>query len=228
MNSNNHEIIMETLWALVNLSAITEIVQQLIDANLIVFAIKAINWQSFTIKSPALKIIGNICANTHEHTQYILNFGLLDMVNHDSYIQSELANDIFWITSNIAAGTPNQVKLLMSHQIFESVIFAIIHYDMPARIQATNTLKILIKNYKEITKSKIVHMDIFSILCIALRDNNADYLKNILDICEELLNKESLNNGIEESGLFFALEKIVKYNNEIISKKALEILSGFR
>ena len=224
IKDSDHEALAESLWALVNLTAVPEIVQTVMDANLVYYAVKALASDLNTIRSPALKTIGNVCAATHEHTQYILNFNILDLVFKEGFIQSPIAKDTFWVLSNIAAGTPNQVKKLMTHPIFEWITVSIVHNDLLARIQVSVIFLHLLKTAKQETKQKLWAIDVCSIMALALRDQDADLLKNLLEICEEVLGDYKLEI-IEESGLLNVLEKLVRHQNTEISNKVLDILS---
>lgn len=219
-----HEIVREALWVLVNLTAVPQAVQAVIDENLIVFAVKTLDCNYNLILSPALKTIGNVCAATHEHTQYILNLAILDTICRDCFVQNGLAKDTFWVLSNIAAGTPNQVKKLIMHQIFDWVVVSIVHIDLQARIQASKVLLNLMKTAAEVVKQKLCEQEVCEIMAVALQDSNADFVMNLLEICKEVIAWWKIE-VIEASGLADVLERLVKHQNPEIANKILEILS---
>jgi hypothetical protein len=219
------ETILEVLWTLVNLSSISSIVQTLIDKNLIYTTVQILALNSSTGKVPALKTIGNICASTYEHTQYILNLSILDIICKDIYVNTSLSNDTFWLISNIAAGTPNQVKKLVESNIFQHVVISLVHYELSARTQVARALKNLLKACPEYSAKKIIDMDVYSILAIALKDKDPDFCLQVLDICELLcIGPNKLL--IEETGCLHSLEKLLKHSNPEIYKKTENILNN--
>ena len=140
LKSQDHDTLLDALLSLVNLSSVSKIIQILLDKNLIYFTIQILCWDSLKIKSFALKTLGNVCGNTYEQTQYVINFDILNILFDNAYIYSCLSKDTFWVLSNIAAGTPNQVALLINSSIFKNAVVSLVHYDFDTRIQVSQMI----------------------------------------------------------------------------------------
>lgn len=227
--SLEEDISSETLWGLVNLSSQEnlECIQQIVDNNLADYAIKLSAKDITSIKTPALKVIGNICATSHEHTQFVLNYGILDLFCYESCIFSTFAKDLFSVLSNISAGTPNQVLKVLNHKIFDFIVLGIAHYDLHAKLQATQAIKNMIKVSRNETIKKLIEKEFLQGICLVLNDTHADFCNSILDICLDVFKEKQLWSLIEESGCLNEIEKLVNYNNTSICQKAQEILNLF-
>jgi hypothetical protein len=170
-----------------------------------------------------LKILGNICAVTHEHTQLVINMNILDIICDKEFIYSSLSSDTIWILSNIAAGTKSQVDKLMSHKIFNSLILSIVHYEMKTRVQAIVAVKNLLKA-EESCKEKLAKMDFFSVLNMALKETDADYCKVLIEVCRIMFLDKRFLKLIEETGCMFALEALSMHKNTEISSGVEELI----
>ncbi|OMJ85507.1 hypothetical protein SteCoe_13119 [Stentor coeruleus] len=223
------DISSETLWGLVNLSSqeSLEYIQQIVDNNLADYAIKLSTKDIISIKTPALKIIGNLCATSHEHTQFVLNYGILDTFCYESCIFSTFSKDLFAVLNNISAGTPIQVSKLLNHKIFDFIVLGIAHYDSQAKLQATQTIKNMLRVLRNETIQRLIEKEFLQGISLVLKDSHADFCNSILDICLDVFKEKRLWSLIEASGCLNEIEKLFNCNNTSICKKAQEILNLF-
>ena len=219
------EILTECLEALNNLSTDEDLetIQTIVDNGLVHVTVSTLRIENLLVRTPALKILGNVCAASHEHTQLVMNMNLLDIICDKEFIFSTLSSDTIWILSNIAAGTKSQVDKLMSHKIFNSLILSIVHYEMKTRVQAIIAVKNLLKA-EESCKEKLAKMDFFSVLNMALKETDADYCKILIEVCKIMFLDKRFLKLIEETGCMFALEALSMHKNTEISSGVEELI----
>lgn len=219
------EIITECLETLVNLSSLEDLdtIQSIVDYGLVHITVSSLRIENLSVRMPALKVLGNVCAVTHEHTQLVMNLNILDIICDKEFIYSALSSDTIWILSNIAAGTKSQVDKLMNHAIFNSLILSVVHYEMKTRVQAINAVKNLL-NAEESCKEKLVKMDFFSVLNMALKETDADYCKILVEVCKIMFLDKRYLKLIEETGCIFALEALSMHKNTEISASVEELI----
>jgi len=77
------------------------------------------------IQGNAVRIIGNICADTHESVEVLLNADLLTMLTYLVNLKStpiDKIREICWIVSNIAAGPIEHITKLLNSGIINDLI----------------------------------------------------------------------------------------------------------
>ncbi|KAI5150025.1 importin subunit alpha-6/7 [Enteropsectra breve] len=90
---------------------------------------------------PIIRLIGNIISGTDAATDMIISTGILSFFKVIFYYfenkkQSRIRKEICWICSNIAAGTPEQIKSLIKSDIIEMLIDAMDRYELFVRKEA--------------------------------------------------------------------------------------------
>ena len=217
----------ETVEIIANLTSIENIetVQLIVDLGLVHDVARSMAVDNFDVRTAGLKVLGNICAVSHEHTQLVMNLGVLDLVNSPAFLQSSLSGDSMWILSNIAAGTKSQISKLTSHPVFSSLVLAVVHYDMKTRTQAITAIKNLLQA-EESSKASLLQFDVFPVLSMALKETDPDYCRVLLEVCQILFSEKEYVKLLEETGCFCYLDSLSMHKNKVISDSAEEIIQS--
>lgn len=124
---NDNELMTNFLWALFYLlagsdaSTITEIIELGMVPVLINFMKPGYDVQIFL---PAMRCIGNIASSNNEHTQILLDNGILSVLDNGLTISKKksINKELCWIISNITAGNQSQVEAVLECGLYEKVL----------------------------------------------------------------------------------------------------------
>jgi len=122
---SDDDVISETLWGLVHITSKANgeelgQVSEKIPLNLILNFI--LNPKP-TIKTPALKALGNLCAGPAEITENIMVHSCLEVIAYELRTTSneKVARDLCWIVSNLALGTSSYIQKLLDEGIIKLI-----------------------------------------------------------------------------------------------------------
>lgn len=121
---NRIEVVTDVCWAFSFLtysaSPIKKVVMQFIDPLTLMNYIIHCNT---CLLCPALRIAGNIVSGDKEDTQKMLDVGLIPVLKRILPEVNDLQKkEILWIFSNIAAGTPKQIKAMIDYGVVSDLI----------------------------------------------------------------------------------------------------------
>lgn len=84
------------------------------------------------ITLPLLRVLGNMCSGADQHTQMVLDSGMMDVVADviTEGSQNNLLKEALFILSNIAAGTVSQIQVILDFpQLLGKTVKALIKGD---------------------------------------------------------------------------------------------------
>uniref|UniRef100_A0AC34F0D7 Importin subunit alpha n=1 Tax=Panagrolaimus sp. ES5 TaxID=591445 RepID=A0AC34F0D7_9BILA len=177
LNHHDATIVSDSLWGLAYITQTNttnvekENIQVILNDEIIVKrVIKLLTHPDVKIKSPSIRIIGNIVSGTDKQTQKMLDYGILtdikEMLNF--WNSDQIMKDIFWTLSNILAGPIEQANAVFDADIFSNIL----EYSDTEDIKIKNELIWCIRNaarYNEILKT-MMEMGVIKSLCEMLKD----------------------------------------------------------
>ena len=111
LRMSDPEVLADACWALSYLSEPPERVQPVIDAGVVPRLVELLGHTNLLVQTPALRTVGNICAQEAEQTQAVLDCGALPRLGallHSP--KKEMRKEACWAVSNITAGPTAQVE----------------------------------------------------------------------------------------------------------------------
>lgn len=114
MKIDDSEIFHECMYAVSDLSKSDNlIIQNILDNGLHNLAFKGLSTNLDYVTYPSLQLLGNVCSGNHDQTQKIIDLQIIDklieFINHNNL---QIQHEVYWILSNIAAGTEAQIELI--------------------------------------------------------------------------------------------------------------------
>jgi len=189
----------------------------------------------------AIRLIGNICSGSDSQTQEVLDLNLCDtLASVCECPKPRVRRILYWTLSNIAAGTPSQVKYLIKHPVFERALQGLKDSNQGVRIEVSTILgnisrvleddeKILGKLDKHLQEVKA-----------GLEDRNPEVLIQVLKFCKKLLShgryesdqiqvlENAMLEKLQDSGVMEAIASLLQFPNSKVSQKAAGILDEFQ
>lgn len=122
--TNDHDVIVDALWAISHMSDNDEAIPSVLLCNGLVDKLAlALTFKDHMIITPALRSLGNIVTGTNEQTQAVLDAGVLPSLKNLLYApRRAIQKEVCWMISNIAAGTKDQIQQLITAGIFPSML----------------------------------------------------------------------------------------------------------
>jgi hypothetical protein len=125
---NGADALTDVLWGLSYLSSFDddhEMIEYVMSTGVTPTLVKLLNNPSFKINPlPLVRVIGNFIAGSTEHAQTVIGTpGFMEGIKLVLATKSHsLRRETCWIISNIAAGTREQITLLLTQSILKQVI----------------------------------------------------------------------------------------------------------
>ena len=131
------------------------------------------------------RLLGNICSGTVAQTQKLLDMKILDrlavFVGHQD---SAVVKEVYWVLSNIAAGSLEQVETLEKHPMFLSSVCGILHHDSRVKIEASFYLANYLRIATPLMRKRLFKNQIMDTAVEALEFKAPEFVMNILCIFE--------------------------------------------
>ena len=146
------------------------------EAGLVVEVGKWVEFGEAGVKLPALKLIGNIVSGDHLQTQKVLEMPILPLLQKciNSFNPS-IRREVFFILSNICAGTLPQIDLLLGSSMASELILALEDHDSAVRSEALWAFANLTKTCSQSQLLKFTNNGLFQSLKGAFLYPDMDY-----------------------------------------------------
>jgi len=213
-----------------------ELNQELIDTGLLQKIIKYLDIKKSNILKPCLRIVGNIaCTDNANHTQNLIDLGVLDKLKYSLYNESEsIRKESAFILSNIASGTQKQIEALIDQNLIQ-ILYKKFNNEKPkikkeAFIAIANMTAVEDESYMK----KVLDDNILMIISELLKNEDISFiiiglesLSNILTFGAKKGKKKEFALECEKNGILDSLEKLQTNDNQIVYDKTLKILETF-
>ena len=141
---------------------------------------------SLDIQFQALKVAGNICAGTDQHTALLLHQGLLETVC--PLVEAKERNmrkEAFWLLSNVLASDRALVEMTVRHRCFGGVIKGLNDADLKIRKEAIICLGNLVDSRAEVALEAWDDMEGLERVCESLAVPEPMLQKVAIDTIQE-------------------------------------------
>lgn len=117
LDNSDSEVVVDVLWAVTYFTDSGEDrITRILGTDIIPKVITYLSCGDPTKQMPALRAVGNILTGTNSQTQCVLDMGSLQpLFNLVDNTKRTLRKEACWAISNIAAGTPEQIQLLLTN-----------------------------------------------------------------------------------------------------------------
>eukprot|EP01065_Artemidia_motanka_P052060 TRINITY_DN9302_c0_g1_i1.p1 TRINITY_DN9302_c0_g1~~TRINITY_DN9302_c0_g1_i1.p1 ORF type:complete len:562 (+),score=104.05 TRINITY_DN9302_c0_g1_i1:59-1744(+) len=90
-----------------------------------------------SLQIPVLRAIGNVCAGTDEHTQCMIDLGVLPMLCYLlAHVKKAVRREVCWVISNITAGTREHIQACFEANLLPPLILSAIIHEFDVRKEA--------------------------------------------------------------------------------------------
>merc|ERR1711864_62369 len=199
------EVLADACWALSYLTDGTnDKIQCVVEAGVIPQLVMLLDSGDLSVMTPSLRTLGNI------------------------------VKEAAWTISNITAGNPNQIQLVIDSGALGPLIDILVKGDFKAQKEAVWAVTNLTSGG---TVQQIVHLcgeGVLKPFCdlLAAKDDKTvgvvlDGIANILTTAEKLAETDKVAMMVEECGGLDKIEQLQAHENEAIYQKALQIIETF-
>ena len=234
---NNQDILTDILWALSYLSDFDGdqiMINYVMSTGVTHSLVKILNDPSIKInRLPLVRIIGNFLVGTSDQAQYVIDTpgfmkGIKNLLNCGS---KSLRREACWVVSNIAAGSQDQISLLMKNA---TILNQVIGYASEDHWEVRSNALWTIINICT-SDSRSCHIDalirsgglepLIEVLSVETAEANLlcgalDAIKNVCETSSEFV-KIVYDDGAEK------IEDLQKHRSHEVYSKAVNILETF-
>jgi importin subunit alpha-1 len=215
-----------------------ERIQHIIDLGIFQRITELLMHPEIIVRTPALRVVGNIATGDDLQTQIIINCGvlpcLLTLLN--SPIQSH-KKEACWTISNITAGNPDQIQSVIDANIIPSLIYLLKNSEMEVKKEAIWAISNATSGGTPKQINYLVKQDCINSMIELLNSNDQrvvrvilDGLENILEVGDKKLKKTNFNEYvivIEQAGGIERLENLQYHANKEIYEQSVHLLERF-
>jgi len=124
---NDGEVLADACWAFSYISDDTgpqnEKITAVIQSGAVPRLVQLLEYESNTVKHPALRTIGNIVTGDDNQTQVVINHTALPcLLSLLSNVKKAIRKEACWTISNITAGAVEQIEAVVKNNLFQPVI----------------------------------------------------------------------------------------------------------
>lgn len=207
-------------------------IQMAIDSGLLKYAIEGLQMGP-DVTEISIRIIGSVVSGTNFQTQYILDFDILSVFSNIlNTVNLSICQQLYWVLSNIVAGTYSQRELLIDHPILKQSIQGLVHCDSHIRREASFYFRNFARLGGVEQKIKLIEAGIFNVITENLKASESDCLINTVETCKYLLEISryadiNVIQMFEDAGGLKELEDLTHHLNTVISQTSTEIIEMY-
>jgi len=193
---------------------------------------------SFSVQTPALRMVGNIVTGDDVQTQIIINVSVLPcLLALLSSPRKGIRKEACWTISNITAGNRSQVQAVIDAQIIPRLVNLLQHSDFDIKKEAAWALSNATSCGSPEQIRYLVDCRIIEPMCELLTNTDAriilvglEALENILKVGEKDSKETGINEYasiVEECHGLDKLEQLQNHQNQEIYEKSVNILETY-
>lgn len=189
LTHHDNNVVVDATWGLSYLSdGPPERVQLVVDCNVLPRVIELMSGPSSVLKTPALRIVGNIASGEDEQTQTLINAGalpyFLELLRHP---KRAIRKEACWTISNISAGEPYQIEALFNAGVFQPLLECLSAPELDVRKEAVWAIaNVAFCGTREQTNC-LVSYGVVPMLCDVLRVYDAKIASVALEALQVIL-----------------------------------------
>ncbi|KII61914.1 Importin subunit alpha-5 [Thelohanellus kitauei] len=235
MAHKNEDILLNALWAITHLTISSTDHVSFLIASGIVDKVYMFLGVSHELTINTLRVLGNIAAREEKHTQFLLDHGILSHLQPMlTTTNQEVKKQIYFILSNIAAGTRSQMLTLFPLNIFPQIIKDLEEGEREVKSEACWLISNVISRctYEEV--QPLVESKMFYFMRNIFETGIGSIIVAVLELVLVLLelysghnNQEEICQKIEESGVLVYINHLQISSNEQIRSLAVLILDNY-
>lgn len=241
LNHSDFTVVVDAAWGLSYISdGPADRVQVLIEANVIHRIVELLSSPSSTLKTPALRIIGNVASGDDQQTQTIINAGALayfhELLRHS---KRAIRKEICWTISNISAGQPEQIDALINSGVFAPLFECLSAPELDVKKEAVWAIANVAFCGTPAQTKFLVNSGVIPLLCEALRVYDAKIATVALEALQVMLQygEEDMKAGLSQDNVIATemyncagvenIEQLQTHSDPTVYNLALNILENF-
>ncbi|CAD8128509.1 unnamed protein product [Paramecium sonneborni] len=229
------ELLIDAIWGLSYLSEDDIYFNLFIQTGVILKLSQLLHQQKQTLIIPSLRILGNILTGNEEQTNQVLYTGILQIFDNllKQNLNKKIRKEICWSLSNIAAGTPHQVKQIIKNDSLLKSIFRQLDSRIP---EITKEIAFFLSNTAIYAESQDLDYLVLSYgfiqkLAMLLDSEDKTVIQTSLEGFYEFLNKIIKDQRIQvykqliiDSNIIEKVEIQQNHQSSVVYEKANKIL----
>eukprot|EP00475_Leptophrys_vorax_P033887 TRINITY_DN539_c0_g1_i1.p1 TRINITY_DN539_c0_g1~~TRINITY_DN539_c0_g1_i1.p1 ORF type:complete len:534 (-),score=177.11 TRINITY_DN539_c0_g1_i1:116-1717(-) len=244
LQMRDDEILIDACWALSYISddndSDNQKIGQVVKSGVVRRLVELLYHKSHSVKTPALRTIGNIVTGDDLQTQVVINCGGLPALA--SLLQADkkgIRKEACWTISNITAGNKEQIEMVVSANIFPLLIDLLRSGDFDVQKEAAWAVSNATSGGTAQQISYLVSQACIPPLCDMTVCEDVKIVQICLEALENILKvgkQQALVQGtgvnlfaqfVEECGGVDKLEQLQHHENLDVYRKVADILRKF-
>mmetsp|Transcript_3642 Transcript_3642/g.8635 ORF Transcript_3642/g.8635 Transcript_3642/m.8635 type:complete len:567 (-) Transcript_3642:324-2024(-) len=238
--SKDYEVLTDACWALSYLSDDTgpdnQKIQAVVEAGVCRRLVELLMHKSDSVRTPALRTVGNIVTGDDIQTQVILNCAALPCLRSLlSSTKKSIRKETCWTISNITAGNVRQIEAVKQANIIPSLVDILRKAEFDIKKEAAWAISNATCGGSEEQIRYLVQQGVIHPLCDLFRAPDPKIIMVALEGIENILrvgvkdmpkydNTNRYAEFVEECGGLDLIEDLQRHENEEIYNKAVNIL----
>lgn len=228
------ETYIECLYVFSHLSNDSNCIVQIIKSKCFRQLFRALDSSYASVVAEALRTVGNISAGTSNCAQALLDKEILDKlykILENFKNEMKLKRSVFWVLSNLTAGTKSQIDLIVSHPILVKIMTSLNDSFLIIRKEAARCVNNIAKLGKNDSVWALVNVGILKeakeLLENSLDDEmSLNMLESVFIVFKSFksAHKHEVVKIMKACGCFDIIEKLMLRENKYIVKAAEKIL----
>jgi hypothetical protein len=237
--STDEEVLTDACWALSYLSdGPNDRIQAIIETGIARKMVELLLHSSFSVQTPALRMVGNIVTGDDVQTQVILNVSVLPcLLALLSSARKTIRKESCWTISNITAGNRSQVQAVIDAQIIPKLVTLLQTSDFDIKKEAAWALSNATSCGSPEQIRYLVDCNIIEPMCALLVHSDPRIILVGLEALENILkvgDRDSDHSGINEYATIVEechgldkLELLQNHQNQEIYEKSVNMLESY-